>query len=97
MGHKKGFIIDHIDRNGINCQISNLRFATHAQNAVNQLKRKNTSSKYIGVCINYVTKKDEKIWLASIKTKEKTISIGRFRVEEDAAMAYDRYAIKHRG
>ena len=41
--------IEHIDQNKLNCQISNLRLATHAENMRNIGKRKNNKSGYNGI------------------------------------------------
>lgn len=38
LGKKKGFVIDHIDRDGLNNQRVNLRFVTPQQNNMNQPK-----------------------------------------------------------
>jgi len=49
--------IDHEDRDGRNNQRLNMRPCTHQENLMNRRKRKNRSSKYIGVSWH---KRDEK-------------------------------------
>jgi len=56
-------------------------------------REKPTSSKYKGVCWD----KQNSKWQASIGYNNKVIRIGRFKVEEDAARAYDRAALKYFG
>lgn len=87
-----GFEVDHIDRNGLNNQKSNLRLATRAQNLANRGKLgKNKSSKYKGVC------RHKNKWQASIKTSGEQIYLGRYETEEAAAMAYNYAAQKYFG
>jgi hypothetical protein len=85
-----GKVIDHINHNGLDLRKENLRLCTIAENNRNQLKQKrNTSSKYKGVCWD---KKNQK-WFVSIKKKKKkSICVGHFISEEDAALAYDQVA-----
>lgn len=45
-------LIDHINRDGHDNRISNLRAASFAQNSMNAKKRSNTSSRYKGVSYN---------------------------------------------
>lgn len=86
----KGFIIDHRDRNGLNCQRSNLRQATKSEN------RKNIKgsgfSKYLGVSFN----KRDKSWVASILVNKRNKSV-YCKSEENAATAYNIMAEKYHG
>ena len=45
----EGFEVDHIDRDGLNCQISNLRLATKSENCCNREKNKKNKSGYKGI------------------------------------------------
>ena len=82
--------IDHINGDSSNNCIENLRLATPQQNCAARIKtRKKTGqkpSKYRGVKWDSNRKK----WKAYITHKLKTIELGRFKTEEEAAIAYDR-------
>lgn len=85
-------IIDHKDANSLNNSLENLRWVTQSMNCRNTSKKKNTSSKYIGVTKMKVGK-----YRASIHIMElKKTHIGVFETEEEAAAAYNNIA-KHYG
>lgn len=82
----KGQEIDHINRNGLDNRKENLRISTRAQNSMNRAKYKNKvfSSIYKGVHKNPNNSFSATIWL-----NKKSVRIGSFRSEEEAAKAYD--------
>jgi len=89
--------LDHIDGNGWNNQICNLRKANALQNMRNQRKQMNRSSIYKGVTLD----KRNGHWLSGIRAgelcksgKHKRIHIGSFVSEIEAALAYDRVATR---
>lgn len=88
----EGFIVDHIDGNGLNNRRGNLRVCTLAENNRNKRGNKNASSQYIGVS----WMKAERKWRAAIGCKPTTV-LGRFDCEIEAAQAYDAEAIKRYG
>ena len=94
---------DHIDHDGLNNQRYNLRTCSCNENQRNRRSRKNSTSKYLGVCfLNIKTKRklksgEEKIYIhkcyvAQIAINKKVKHIGTFQCEEDAAKAYDKAA-----
>jgi AP2 domain/HNH endonuclease len=89
-----GKTIDHIDRNSLNNKRSNLRYATPAQQTMNQRRANPTkTSKYRGVSWNKNTQKFRTI----ITLQGKKTHVGLYESEEDAARAYDAAAIQHFG
>lgn len=105
---KKGQLIDHKDRNGLNNQRLNIRFATESQNRANSKKQINTTSIYKGVSFQIKickTKlKDGSVnihhypwWASEIHLSNRKIFIGYFKSEENAAIAYNIFAEKYHG
>lgn len=87
VAYTKGVIVDHIDRNKLNNQKSNLRLADRHQNGYNRQSARGSSSKYLGVMKRY-----NGVWQAVITTKSESKSIGTFKSEVEAAMCYDMMA-----
>ena len=82
--------IDHIDRDKANNNIENLREVTLQQNNMNRKSHKNTSSIYKGVSWD---KRYQK-WKSQIEINGKSIHLGYFKSETEAAIAYNRAAIE---
>lgn len=74
----KGLVIDHINRNGFDNRISNLRCVPQALNCVNRLGKK-----YRGVCFCKQTRK----WKATASIGNKQVWLGRFATREAALAA----------
>ncbi|OPY45858.1 MAG: AP2 domain protein [Methanosaeta sp. PtaU1.Bin028] len=79
-----GFDIDHINGNGLDNRLENLRLVTRAENAYNRRKSPGRTSQYKGVYFD----SDRGKWRASIKVNGRTIQLGRYETEEEAAIAY---------
>mgnify|MGYP003149650768 CR=1 FL=1 len=77
--YPKGYV-DHIDGNGLNNKISNLRLVTSAINAKNQRLRSNNKSGFMGV----TWREDTKQWRARINDGNKRINLGSFDLLSDA-------------
>lgn len=81
---------DHKDKNGLNCQRSNLRVANYSQNAANKIAL--GKSKYLGVSV-YENRKSK--YRATITKDGNTMNLGYFMEEIDAAKAYNKAALEH--
>ncbi len=88
MNPPEGFIVDHIDGNGLNNRRSNLRVCKQKHNTWNRKPVKGSSSKYKGVSWQAATG----YWKAYIKTDGKQKHLGCYLSEEEAAIAYNRAA-----
>lgn len=85
--------IDHIDGNPFNNRFENLREATSQENNRNKKSNKDSVSKYKGVYWH----KFGKTWAAAAKIGGKQKHLGSFKLEQDAAKAYDAFVKEHYG
>jgi hypothetical protein len=81
---------DHIDGDGLNNQRENLRACTHKQNGMNRRKLAPASSRYKGVCRSGNLKNP---WASKIQPNGKTIHLGVYATEYEAALAYNEAAL----
>jgi len=92
MGATKGQIVDHTNRNKLDCTRGNLRLTTVSRNAQNAvMNMPNKTSRYRGVY------RRGKKWGARLRALGRNFSLGTFSTELDAAIAYDTAARKHFG
>lgn len=88
------FNIDHIDGNGANNRLDNLRQATQADNCKNSRIRRDNSCGFKGVM--YRTKYKNK-WRARIQVNGKRKDLGHFATPEEAHAAYCKAAAELHG
>ncbi len=81
-------VVDHINGDTLDNRRSNLRVCTHKQN-ISSSRSVTGNSKFKGVTFD----KSRGKWSAQIKVDYKRIYLGRFAVEQDAALAYNKAAI----
>jgi len=75
--------IDHINHDGHDNRIENLRDVSHQVNHKNERKSKNNTSGFTGV----VWRKDTSKWQAQITIDSKCVNLGSFENKEDAILA----------
>jgi hypothetical protein len=87
---KSGDIADHCNGNGLDNRRINLRLGTHQQNMLNMRNlRRDKTSKFKGVSL----RSDCNRWIAQGFGEP----IGLFESEREAALAYDREAVRRYG
>jgi hypothetical protein len=86
-----GLMVDHINGDGLNCRISNLRTCTHQQNMNNQRTPRNNTSGFKGVVI----RGDR--FEACIVSSGKKIYLGTYDTPEEAHDMYCRASKKYHG
>lgn len=87
-------LVDHKDRNSMNCQRYNLRITNRLGSSRNRSGwKKKPESNFKGVFF----RKDTGKWRAGICVDYKMIWLGQFDSAKDAARAYDARAAKHFG
>ncbi len=92
---RKTEVIDHIDNDGLNNQVSNLRIVTTSQNRMNSKKYVNSKSDYIGVHFN---KRYSAPYRIKIMVDGKNIHSNRGYYDPvEAAEARDLLAVKYAG
>ena len=90
----RGMETDHINRNGLDNRLENLRVVTREQNQAN--RSRSGCNPYRGVVKCHNPRRRKK-WRASIKRNGAKIHLGFFSTAEEAALAYDQAARSHGG
>jgi hypothetical protein len=86
----EGQEVDHINCDGLDNRRSNLRVCSHAQNLANQRhQERETYSRHKGVTYD----KRRGKWLAQAKARKIHYNLGTFKSEDDAARAYNAFAV----
>lgn len=76
-------IVDHVDRDGLNCRRGNMRLSTSSQNSGNTKKKRSSQWLYKGIFKNKLR------WSARIVSRGTEYYLGNFKTQEEAARAYD--------
>ena len=91
MRAKKGQVVDHINLNTLDNSRNNLRLCDYSSNTTNRKKHKNNTSGYKGVS------KAGKKWKVNISKNGKRYYLGLFSCKKEAALEYNKAALKLHG
>ena len=83
--------IDHIDGNGLNNRLENLRNVTMRENCRNTKRPHNNTSGFTGV----IWLKDKLMWRANIKVNQRNLYLGSFVDKQDAVDARKRAEVQY--
>jgi hypothetical protein len=92
MNAPKNLLVDHIDRDGLNCVRQNMRLATKSQNNGNSIGNSSIRTTPFKGIQKFGSRWQSKIW-----PNGKCINLGMFSTPEAAARAYDAAALKNFG
>lgn len=90
---KNEYEIDHVDRDSLNNEDENLRWATRSQNQANRPLSKSNTSGFKGVSFNRTLEK----WVAYIRVNGELKHLGCFFSAANAARAYNKAALRYFG
>ena len=90
---ERALLVDHISGDTLDNRRANLRTCLPRENSKNQKLHSNNSSGFKGVSYNSKARK----YQAGIRANNKNISLGCYITAQEAALAYDRAAIRLHG
>lgn len=93
MSPPEGMVVDHMNRNGLDCRRSNMRITSKTKNAQNTRHRSHNTSGFRGV---YFCKQTGR-WRAEIRCNGKVKKLGRYHDKVHAARVYDVNAVELHG
>lgn len=88
-----GYVIDHVNGNGLDNRRSNLRLCTQSQNLFNRVMPSHNTSGFKGVHWDHT----RQTWMARAYVNGKQKNLGRFDCKITAAIVYNQAALANYG